>query len=213
MIAPPDSWGSQLGRTIFSEASEGDIRGSLANRRVISTVLGAPGEWATVSQVHGARVRKVSEGGDHGDADALWTTERSLTLAVFTADCLGIVLHADAAVGVVHAGWRGLVAGTIQNSINDMAAAGHPVRAAAIGPSIGPCCFEVGADVQALFDTELEKTTWGTTSVNLWDVGRRILGPEIDVWSSNQCTRCDAGWFSHRRDESQSRQAALTWLE
>jgi YfiH family protein len=213
MIEPPDSWGIRQGRAIFSDVSDGDSRGSIANRRAISERLGVPADWASVSQVHGARVMQVSEAGDHGEADALWTANRDLPVAVFTADCLGIVLYADAAVGVAHAGWSGLASGVIQNLIEAMASAGYLARAAAIGPAIGPCCYEVGPEVVSRFAEETTKTTWDTTSVNLWVAATRILGPEIDVWSLGQCTRCNPSWFSHRRDGSLDRQVSLAWLE
>lgn len=206
MIRPPGPAG-----VAFSEGGDGDARLDPATRSVISAGLGISEEWATVTQVHGAVSVEVGSAGPAGEADALWTTRRRLPLAVFTADCFGVVLSADGAVGVAHAGWRGVDAGVVARLRAEMAAAGHQPSRAAVGPGIGPCCFEVGPEVAERFPGGQGHTTWGTTSVDL----AAALAPQlqgVEVWSSGACTRHEEGWFSHRRDGTTRRLASIGWL-
>jgi len=133
-------------------------------------------------------------------------------VSVFTADCVGIVLLAAGAVGVAHAGWRGLSAGVVENVVDAMRGSGHPVLSAAIGPSIGPCCFEVGPEVVDAFGGQESQTTWGTTSVDLWSAAARILGDGVDIWRSDECTQCSPDWFSHRKNGTVDRLACVGWL-
>ena len=132
-------------------------------------------------------------------------------LAVFTADCLGVVIDGSPAVAVVHGGWRGLDAGVIEAAIETIDHLGGQVRSAWIGPSIGPCCFEVGDEVARRFPGHVTKTTWGTTSVDLRAVAEHKLGVETMI--DRRCTRCGSGLFSHRADGTSARLAAVGWLQ
>jgi hypothetical protein len=92
-----------------------------------------------------------------------------------------------------------------------MVEGGHvPIRAA-IGPGIGPCCFEVGEEVAGGLDRFRAQTTWGTTSVDLGSAIRSEL-PGIEIWSADSCTLHDRDWFSYRRDQTSARQATVGWL-
>jgi copper oxidase (laccase) domain-containing protein len=92
-----------------------------------------------------------------------------------------------------------------------MTAAGHAPLRAAVGPGIGPCCFEVGEEVAGRFEAHRSETTWSTTSVDLpGAISSQI--PAIDTWSIGACTYHDPGWFSHRRDATKQRLAAVGWL-
>ena len=111
--------------------------------------LGAPPAFAR--QVHGAAVLRAERGGFAGRGDALATARPGLPLAISTADCLPIVLY-DARAGrlaAVHAGWRGTVQSVARAAVADLVAAGSAAAGlvVAIGPSIGPCCYEVDAPV------------------------------------------------------------------
>lgn len=206
MIRPPGRDG-----VAFSESSDGDLRHDREARTEAARTLGLPSEWATVRQVHGGDVTRVAGSGDAGEADALWTTQRRLPLAIFTADCFGVVLSADGAVGVAHAGWRGARARVVSRLRDEMTQAGYEPRQAAVGPGIGPCCFEVGEEVAAEFPTAGVTTTWGTTSVDLPGViGSQLAG--LETWSLDDCTRHGQGWFSHRADRTDKRLAAIGWL-
>ncbi len=193
----------------FSEASDGDLRHDPVARSAFAAALDIDGDWAWVRQVHGSSVVRVDQPGVAGEADAVWTSEKGLPVAVFTADCLGVVMLSDGAVGVAHAGWRGTVSGVVGELHAAMTEAGHVPGQVAIGPGIGACCFEVGYEVASLFD-RTETTTWGTTSVDLLGSVRSQLGG-VEVWSVGACTRHEDGWFSHRKDATPSRMVSLGW--
>jgi YfiH family protein len=195
----------------FSEAADGDLLNDHSARVRLAAELMISPRWATVTQVHGANVVSADRPGDHGPADALFTTTPGLPLAVFTADCAGVVVLADGAVGVAHAGWRGAAAGVVAALAEEMRTAGHEVTGAAIGPLIGACCLEVGEEVADLFPRARSNTSWGTTSIDLERAVSDQL-PGVDIWRCGQCTRHEDGLFSHRRDRTTQRMAALGWL-
>lgn len=204
---PPEG----AGNVIFSGAGEGDLRSDPGARLALSRKVGIDSEWATVHQIHGSAVIEVSQPGPAGEADALWTRVPALPLAVFTADCFPVVLHAPAAVGIAHAGWRGAAAGVVGELRTAMGEGGFPVRRALVGPGIGPCCFEVGDEVAERFPGYAAQTTWGTVSVDLVGSIRTQL-EGLEVWSGGICTMHDPGWFSHRSSGTPQRQAALAWI-
>ncbi len=206
MIRPPGMEG-----VVFSQSDEGDIRHDQAARSRLCAAGGIPTGWATVDQVHGNDVLRVDEPGGAGFADALWTSEPGLAVAVFTADCFGVVLTSPRAVGVAHAGWRGAASEVVGRLRAEMADAGHAPMAAAVGPGIGPCCFEVGADVLQLFRGHESRTRWETDSVDLRSVVREEL-EGLDPWFSAACTYHDDGLFSHRRGNTPERMAAVGWV-
>lgn len=206
MITPP-FWGGAA----FGDAGDGDMRIDLAARDTMAARLGVTSIWATVSQIHGADVVRAYHGGALGEADAIWTERSGLPIAVFTADCYGVVLGAPGAVGVAHAGWRGVDANVVGALRKTMADAGFVPERAAVGPGIGSCCFDVGADVAALFEDATAQTSRGTTSVDLVSAIRaQVAG--LDTWISGGCTKHEPGYFSHREDGTPNRMAALGWL-
>lgn len=180
----------------------------------VSMTIGIRADWATVRQVHGAAVLEVTGPGSAGSADALVTRAIGLPVAVFTADCGGIVLESDGAVGVVHAGWRGVAAGVVSEAagyLERVSGGRSRVSRAAVGPLIGPCCFEVGDEVVERFAGWESTTRWGTTSVDLGDAIRAQI-PGASWWSADACTRCGDGWFSFRATGTKSRMAAIGWI-
>jgi polyphenol oxidase len=195
----------------FTLAEDGDVRADHEARRRVSALLGISPEWATVGQVHGAKVLEVTSPGRAGEADALVTRLPGLPLAVFTADCLGVVVTGGGGVGVAHAGWRGMADDIVVRLVEFMVDVGIEPRSAHIGPGIGPCCFEVGPEVAERFPDEAATTTWDTMSVDLVAGAVRRLAP-LPVWVSGRCTRHEAGHHSHRADATTSRMAAIGWL-
>ncbi len=195
----------------FSTATDGDLRHDPAARKRFSTALGVPDRWSTVRQVHGAGVVQVEDAGDAGEADAIFTQTEELPIAVFTADCLGVVLVGRQGIGVAHAGWRGAAAGVVPALLRRMEEAGVDVTEARLGPAIGSCCFEVGPEVAGAFPDEVRTTTWGTTSVDLAAVVRRQLG-DLPIRGTQTCTAHDDRWFSHRRDGDTRRLATMAYL-
>jgi YfiH family protein len=207
MITPPGA----DGRVVFSEADDGDQRSDAEARVAFAGRVAVRSDWATVDQVHGAAVLEVSSAGEAGQADALWTAASDLPLAIFTADCFPVVLGAPGAVGIAHAGWRGAAAGVVSNLREAMTDSGFVPERAFIGPGIGPCCFEVGADVAQHFPAATGETSWGAMSVDLRSAIRGQLSG-IHVWESSSCTMHDPGWYSHRGDGARERQAAIAWV-
>ena len=206
MIRPP-GWNG----VAFSERSDGDVRNDPDARVAAAERLGVDREWAEVTQVHADKVVRVAEPGPGGDADALWTTEPGLPLAVFTADCFGAVLMGDRAIGVAHAGWRGAAAGVVAKLRAEMAASGQGPTRAALGPGIGPCCFEVGPEVAEQF-ADVSTTSWGTISVDLRASISRQLA-DLEMWTADACTFHEPWWFSHRSDGTTERLASIGWIQ
>ena len=206
MIQPPGFRG-----VAFTSARQGDLRRDAVARRVLSVQLDIPDVWATVHQVHGGVVVEAPGPGTLGEADAIYTSRSGVPLAVFTADCLAVVLEADRGVGVAHAGWRGVAAGVVENLRAAMEGAGWNLLRAAIGPGIGSCCFEVGPEVAARFPDNTSATTWGTVSVDLPAAVVSRLGG-LKVWQAQACTRCNDDFFSHRRNATAARMAGIAWL-
>ena len=164
-----------------------------------------------MDQVHGRAVLAVSGPGPAGEGDAIMTATPGLPLAVRTADCVPIVIHSEAAVAVVHAGWRGLTAGIIESTLENLQDAATPARRAAIGPAIGPCCYEVGDEVIDAFDGRVAATGWGSPSVDLWsEAERRLAG--LDVWRADLCTKCEEGFHSYRGGAGDRRQTSVGWM-
>lgn len=191
-----------------------------AARRRVAVATGTDvGRWVTMRQVHGAEVALVE--GDVGrevrGVDALVTRERDLALVVMVADCVPILLAGRATVAAVHAGWRGIVAGVVGAAVARMRAAGDgdDEIVGVVGPAIGGCCYEVGAEVQravaARTPTAVGRTSRGTPSVDLPQAVRTIL-TDLGVRTlavPAPCTRCRPGWFSHRADPASGRQIGL----
>ena len=152
-------------------------------------------------QVHGTRV--VVDGEGIEEADGQVTTKPGVAALVLVADCLPVALAGSEGVGVVHAGWRGLAAGVLETGVEAAGAV-----CAAIGPGIGPCCYEVGDDVRAVFGT-----TERTLDLKAIARARLEAAGVRDVHDCGLCTSCDAErFFSHRRDRGVTgRQAGLAW--
>ncbi len=123
------------------------------NRRIACAVLGLDAaRLAFNRQVHSPVVRRASAGRRGEPGDGVWSDEPELPMLAMSADCLPIALArrvAPRALAVLHAGWRGLSEGVVAAGV---AALGPGPKAAMIGPAIGPCCYEVGEEVAALFD-------------------------------------------------------------
>ncbi len=197
------------GGVAFTLAADGDARSNPSARNRIADGLDITSAWGVIHQVHGSSVVEVAEPGDHGEADALFTLT-DVPVAVFTADCFGVVLKGDGGVGVAHAGWRGAEAGVVPELRRRMDRAGVTVDQAFIGPGIGACCFEVGPEVAERFGRFVGTTTWGTASVDLVAVIRGQLRG-VEVWSAGRCTMHQPGHHSHRATGTPDRMAALAW--
>ena len=200
----------------------GDAPGAVGeNRRRLATALGvAPENVVMGRQVHGAELHRherqqepqvYAEGVRSPDeVDAHATDQPGLVPLVMVADCLPVALAGTGGVAIAHGGWRGLAAGILGKAVEASGA-----EAAAIGPGIGPCCYEVGDEVLAEF-SGIDGVAQGRM-LDLPAVARALLeraGVER-VESADLCTSCNQDLFySHRRDgERTGRQAGLVWLE
>lgn len=195
----------------FGDTNDGDARNDLAARSAVSEELGISPDWAFVSQVHGLGVAEAIAPGWLGQADAIYTTQTGLPMTIATADCVPIILEGPAVAAVIHAGWRGLDAGVISATLGAIAANGRAVTRAAIGPGIGPCCYEVGKDVADRFDGFVTTTKEGAVSVDLAAVSAHELGG-LATWKADACTSCGEGFNSFRRNATIDRQVAVAWL-
>jgi YfiH family protein len=177
--------------------------------------------WTWLRQVHGARVVRVGKPGEHAgvEADAAVTSVPGAPVAVQTADCVPIALVADGAVGVVHAGWRGLAAGVVEAAVHALCEAGNgPVRAQ-IGPCIRARCYEFGPTdldrvASRLGDGVRGTTAWGTPALDVVQAATAALthAGVSDVVDSGVCTACSPVHFSHRARGDTGRQALVAWL-
>jgi YfiH family protein len=194
----------------------------------VLAALGVPGaEVAMLDQVHGARVHVLAAGGPRwpvGSGDALVSTLPGTIVYVRVADCVPVLIAGEGGVAAIHAGWRGFSAGVIQTGVAALRAqTGHGSEdlVAAIGPAIGPCCYEVGPEVvaglgaQATAEVFLHPRPGRRPTVDLRAAVRHVLeGLGIRrVEVLGPCTRCDPGFHSWRRDGAMAgRQAALIGL-
>ena len=176
-------------------------------RRLCSSVGAEPDRVSMTWQRHSATVRRAGEsdilspGFTNPDGDGVWTDTPGEAVLQLTADCVPIALAriagARPAVAVLHAGWRGLLAGVVAAGVE---ALGPGPVAAAIGPSIGPCCYEVGPEVAEPFGAEVMHGR----NLDLWAATARALeaaGVER-IERLDLCTACHPElFFSHRRDD------------
>lgn len=189
-----------------------------ANHRAIYTALRIkPERVVTGRQMHSCRIVRVHRedaGRIIGPADALITTEQGLVLLQRYADCVPVLLAGPGVIGIAHAGWRGTVAHIAAKTALAMAeAAGcRPEEiVAGIGPSIGPCCFEVGEEVISAVGRAFARGEHlisrqgdgGKAYVDLWEANahqlRQVGVRHIEI--AQVCTRCHKDlYFSHRGD-------------
>ncbi len=123
-------------------------------------------------------------------------------------------------MGAVHAGWRGLLAGVLPATVEQMRALGATEITAWLGPCIRPRCYEFGADdlavvAQRLGEEVRATTAWGTPALDVAAGVRRSLAEAgvASIIDSGVCTACSPVHFSHRARGDVGRQAAQVWLE
>lgn len=186
------------------------------NRVRVANALGRKPEQVVFAlQVHGTRLIDHSEGSSQSrgvpEADGHVVRAAGLAPLVFVADCLPVALFGPNGLAMVHAGWRGLAGGIVEAAAEAVGA-----TMAAIGPGIGPCCYEVGEAVLDAF-SELGDGIADGRMLDLPEVARRKLGragvEEVEV--AGLCTSCERDlFFSHRRDHGRTgRQAGIAWIE
>jgi YfiH family protein len=174
------------------------------NRRLLCAEVGADPDRLTLNyQRHTAQVNRAVAGRRGETGDGLWTDEPELPLMALGADCALIALartNGDRpAVGVLHAGRIGLLAGIAEAGV----AALDGRVAAVVGPAIGPCCYEVGEEIAAPFRARFGADVVSGRKLDLWTSAERALREAgcASVERLDLCTACDPDrFFSYRRD-------------
>ena len=180
-------------------------------RFVMNNILPSGLTLVIPEQVHGSDVIFLGDmaGAFNFKADAVITRRKDICLSVTTADCLPLLLADPVSghFGVVHIGWRSLVTGILDNFMHIALANGMDIAQTRgfSGPAIGPCCFEVGPEVAALFGKEHQSLKDGSIFVDLRNaVENELLS--LGITKSNmsgllECTSCDdKKYYSFRRD-------------
>lgn len=195
-----------------------------ANRALLQRAFALPAPPLWLRQVHGVGVcdADTCRAGEEAEADAAVTQRPGVVLAVLTADCLPVLLCADdgSAVGVAHAGWRGLAAGVLEAAVAALRM--PPARVLAwIGPAIGAASYEIGAEVRAAFidHASAAAAAFAPTRPGHWlcdlpllarqrltaaGVGQ-VSGGDFDTFS-------DPRLYSFRREQVTGRFASLIWI-
>jgi polyphenol oxidase len=178
-------------------------------------------------QVHGAVVQRVQvpeiAAGRVGEADGQATVLPGVGAMVLTADCLPVALGSPGAVAMLHAGWRGLAAGVLEQGVRELELLGAERKeiVAVIGPGAGACCYEVGPEVHGALGArsrtrgERDDGHRHNRHIDLQAIARdRLLGAGVtQVLDVQACTICDERFFSHRREGRRAgRQAGVAWL-
>ncbi|MES2071089.1 MAG: peptidoglycan editing factor PgeF [Pseudomonadota bacterium] len=198
-----------------------------ANRQILGHVLPADVTW--LSQIHGTIVWDAAVKAANPQADASSTGQKNVVCAVMTADCLP-VLFSDSlgrVVAAAHAGWRGLAAGVLENTVARMRNLGAAEIIAWLGPAIGPGQFEVGEDVLAAFSPALGEAgnpgqyfvphakVAGKYFADIYGLSRAVLSRVgVDkVYGGQHCTVTEKDkFYSYRRDGVTGRMASLIWI-
>ncbi len=224
------------GRVLFTDRTHGNLssvggdaaeRGADA-REQLREMIGVE-RLARGYQVHGTVVQRVSDGpppdvaesslaveqaqeGALAEADGQATACAGVGAMVLSADCLPVALGCEGAVAMVHAGWRGLAAGVLEEGVRAVAELGQGGEIAAIvGPCAGACCYEVGPEVHEAFAGAHRHGT----HIDLRAIAHeRLLAAGVaDVRDVPACTISDERFFSHRREGARAgRHAGVAWL-
>jgi YfiH family protein len=186
------------------------------------------GRVAFARQMHGVDPARVTKAGHAGAVDILVTTEPGLPLAISTADCLALTAYdwGAHALAVAHVGWRGTASGGAPAIVGALVAVGgRPERLrVTIGPSIGPCCYEVDEPVVARFRDAYPRDweRWMRPGrpdhwmLDLWQANEDLLGaagvPQGAIENARLCTACHPELFYSYRRGDRGRLVAIAAL-
>ncbi|MDR2877644.1 MAG: peptidoglycan editing factor PgeF [Chromatiales bacterium] len=229
--------GGGVSRGVYAGLNLGDHVGDdatdvAANRAALRQAAELPSEPCWLRQVHGVRAVAAETWQPGVEADACYAATPGLVCAVLTADCLPVLLCSrdGSRVAAVHAGWRGLVDGVIERTLEAMTSAGgfdgnanNSDVMAWLGPAIGPRSFEVGAEVRERFlDVNAEAQPLfapggqGHWLADLYGLARlRLRAAGVTaVYGGGLCTLLDAErFYSYRRDGVTGRMVTMIWRE
>ena len=205
-----------------------DIDAVSQNRRQLIEALALPNAPRWLQQVHGVDVVRVDAASaldDEPQADASVTDVVGQVLAILTADCLPVVFAArdGSEIAAAHAGWRGLAAGVLDNTVRSMRSEAHDL-VVWLGPAAGPAAYEIGAEVRDAFIAHdaMAQSAFVATRPDHWKVDLYALARQrlaaagvdpSDVHGGSRCTITESDeFFSHRRDGRSGRIATLVWM-
>jgi len=194
------------------------------NRQRLCELAGLPVKPHWLTQVHGTRVATLTpQLADSGvEADAAYSCRRDVVCSVMTADCLPVMFCSLSAheVAVAHAGWRGLCAGVLENTLATFSSAHHEIIAW-LGPAIGASCFEVGEQVREAFIRHDPRAAEAFVArgekfmADIYQLARLRLEAcgVSQIYGGQFCTVTDSdNFFSYRREGTTGRLASLIWL-
>lgn len=192
------------------------------NRELIQNSLHLPAEPVWLEQVHGNKVVNASTAGINAQADASFSDRQGVVCAVMTADCLPLLLcdTEGSCIAAVHAGWRGLLAGVIANTVKAMKKDELLVW---LGPAIGPAWFQVGSEVKNAFVnqdpdyaaafTAQSREKWLADIYQLAKIHLAALGI-TGIYGGDFCTYSEPErFYSYRRDRQTGRMTTLIWRD
>lgn len=192
------------------------------NRGIIAEMLQLPAEPFWLTQVHGNKVIRAERNPAQEEADASFTDHAGVVCSILTADCLPILLcnKQGTRIAAAHAGWRGLLAGIIDRTVDKFQ--GQEILVW-LGPAIGPKSFAVGADVYDSFAnksvkyraafSQCKKAKWLADIYHLAEINLLELGVR-EIYGGQYCTYSDAErFYSYRRDGETGRMATLIWRD
>ena len=203
----------------------------VTNRQLLAREFEANLQWQWLEQVHSANVVKVNRSFPNLVADGLITSTPGIACCVLTADCLSVFFAADdgSEIAVAHAGWRGLASGILLNTIRGMSVPASQLHVW-LGPAIGACHFEVGAEVRDVFLAAYGKSVSADTietcfhpipnsskyMADLPGLARmQLLAAGVaNVSGGKECTYCLADkYYSYRRTPVTGRQLSMIYLK
>jgi len=198
------------GRSDFDLGAAGDVSPDVAGRRTAFLgAAGLAGSPAILHQVHGTTIVSDGRSGEGDGVIAVFADGVREAPAVRSADCVTMLLadREARAVAAVHAGWRGTAAGIARGAVEALAARGVPAEriVVALGPAVGPCCYEVGPEVVRLFAGFTRAGGAGRTTLDLHAANAAQLVasgvPGRSVHRAPWCTRCRNDLFFSVRAE------------
>ena len=207
-------------RTHISTRDAGDMKADATRAQLRR---GLPSEPLWLTQVHGTRVVDAASTAAGVEADAATTRETGRVLAILTADCLPVLFcdRAGTVIGAAHAGWRGLLEGVLENTIDAMGTPPEDLLAY-IGPGIGPDAYEVGPELRERFvardagaASAFKAGRGDRWFADLPSLARQRLAKAgiMAAFGASHCTFHERElFFSYRRDGVTGRMASLIWL-
>ena len=223
------SWSKTLecgltAKVLSTDSQDGNLSISQPSDQLHLTqrkLIDAP--WSYLKQVHGGKIIRIRNSGDSQgeEGDGMISTTSGIPMAIQIADCAPIALICETPViGIIHAGWRGLLAGIVQNACTVMGELGGHPTTAIVGPCIYPKHYEFGSvelkHMTREFGPTVESETLvGTPALDIPETVKIALRRNnvLDTHFIGDCTASSEKHWSHRVGGDKERQAMIAWLE